>query len=68
MTCLSPRETQVLTKLAEGRTTKEIALILSIRVVTVRCYVGRARCKLGTRSTIVAILRAVQAGAIEVTT
>lgn len=67
MICLSPRETQVLTHLAAGCTIKETALILSIKVRTVRSYVARAKCKLGTDSTIVAVLRAVELGVIQVT-
>ena len=64
MTCLSPREAEVLTYLAEGASQKETARLLNISPSAVHSYVARARCKFHTKYTIVAIIRAVQAGLV----
>ena len=47
---LSPREQQVLEKLAEGRLVKEIADQLGLGFGTVRTYIRRVYEKLGVRS------------------
>ena len=47
---LSPREREVLSKLAEGYQHKEIAERLPISVSAVRVYLARARVKLDART------------------
>lgn len=49
---LTPRETQVTAKLAQGQSHGEIARELGISVHTVRNYVQRAKLRTGSRSSL----------------
>jgi DNA-binding CsgD family transcriptional regulator len=53
---LSPRETEVISCLADGQTWKECAAVLGISERTVRAYVENIRRKLGVPNTSAAIL------------
>ena len=61
---LTPREREVLTALALGRTGAEIAAALFISPETVRNHVRNARATLGARTRAQAIARALQRGEI----
>jgi len=47
---LSPRQTQIVDLLAEGRSDKEIALTLGLSTATVRTYLQRMYRQYGSRS------------------
>ncbi len=59
---LTPRETEVLRELAAGRHTREIADRLGLTVTTVRTYVQEILRKLGSRSRLQAVMKAVHDG------
>jgi DNA-binding CsgD family transcriptional regulator len=59
---LSPRELQVLSGLAADHSIKEMAGDLGIAVSTIRGYLGRAKRKLGVRSSEAAIMEAMRRG------
>ena len=59
---LTERERQVLTRLANGNTTTEIAAVLSISQETVHTYTRRATSKLHARTRTQAIVKAAAAG------
>lgn len=59
-TTLTPRETEVLSLLAQGKSNKEIARDLSIGQQTVKTYVGNILSKLGLQSRTQAALHAQQ--------
>ena len=61
---LTPRESQVLVLLADGRANKEIARELHIGQQTVKTYVSSILGKLGVRSRTEAALRAVHSGLV----
>jgi PAS domain S-box-containing protein len=63
---LTPREREVLTALALGRTGAQIATELFISPETVRNHVRNARAKLGARTRAQAIARALQRGEISI--
>ncbi|MDN3479908.1 response regulator transcription factor [Curtobacterium sp. APC 4022] len=54
---LTPREADVLTRIAEGRTNPEIAAELFLTVPTVKSYVNQVFAKLGVRSRAEAVAR-----------
>lgn len=62
---LSARERQVLTHVARGFTTAEIARRLSVSPATVRTHVEHARTKLGARTRAEAVAKALASGAIQ---
>jgi two-component system response regulator DesR len=59
---LSPRETEILTRYAEGRDPADIAAELHLSYGTVRNYLASAVTKLGARNRVDAIRRARQSG------
>ncbi|MEZ4236053.1 MAG: response regulator transcription factor [Myxococcota bacterium] len=59
---LTPRETEVLELLAEGRSNREIALALDISVHTAKFHVDRLLMKLDASSRTDAVVRAVRLG------
>ena len=61
---LSPRERQILTLLAEGRSNKELAARLLVAESTVETYLHRINTKLGTRNRTQAIARGREMGLI----
>jgi two-component system, NarL family, nitrate/nitrite response regulator NarL len=61
---LTHREREVLSLLADGRTTGEVAIALSISVMTVQSHVKNVLAKLGVHSKVEAIRSAWRAGAI----
>jgi DNA-binding CsgD family transcriptional regulator len=61
---LTRREREVLALLADGRTTGEVAVALSISVMTVQSHVKNVLAKLGVHSKVEAIRSAWRAGAI----
>ncbi len=61
---LTHREREVLALLADGRTTGEVAIALSISVMTVQSHVKNVLAKLGVHSKVEAIRSAWRAGAI----
>jgi DNA-binding CsgD family transcriptional regulator len=61
---LTAREREVLSLLADGTTTAEIASLLSISVPTVQCHVRNTLAKLGAHSRVEAIRAAWRSGAI----
>ena len=61
---LSPRESEVLALVAEGRTDREIALRLSLSVETVSWYVKAIRARLGARSRAHAVALAMRVGVL----
>jgi DNA-binding NarL/FixJ family response regulator len=61
---LTRREREVLALLADGRTTGEVAIALSISVMTVQSHVKNVLAKLGVHSKVEAIRSAWRAGAI----
>lgn len=62
---LSPRETEILTLTAGGKTRDEISIILSIKAVTVRAHLDGARRKLNATNIIQAAVLAYAYGLIE---
>ncbi|MEV4706108.1 LuxR C-terminal-related transcriptional regulator [Actinoplanes sp. NPDC049316] len=62
---LSPRETEVLTLLAQGRTDREVAAVLFLSPKTVEKHVGSALRKTQTTSRTGAVVRALEHGWIE---
>lgn len=62
---LSPREREVLTLIAEGSTSKEIATRLFISVQTVETHRSNLMSKLGVRNVAGLVLFAVQNGLIK---
>lgn len=63
---LSPREREVLTRLAEGRTVPEIAEELVLSPLTIRTHVRNAKDKLSARTTAHAVAIAVDEKALDV--
>lgn len=63
---LSPRETQVLQGLADGKTTEFIAFELKICRKTMQNYTKSARTKLGAQSTTEAVAKAITLGLINI--
>jgi two-component system, NarL family, nitrate/nitrite response regulator NarL len=62
---LTPREIDVLTRMARGETYKEIARAVGIAEITVKLHAQRITRKLGTKNRAAAIVAAVKAGLIE---
>lgn len=60
----SDREREVLTLLAAGRTSKQIAETLAISVSTVRIHAGRITAKLGVKTRGVAVAEAIRRGLV----
>ena len=63
---LSPREMEVLTLLAKGRSNKEIASALGLVVGTVKIHVANIFSKLGVSDRTQALIAAVQRGIIDI--
>jgi len=61
---LTPREREVLERLARGRSNKEIAAALGVTERTVKFHVGALFTKLGASNRTEAVTRAVQAGLV----
>ena len=61
---LSPRETEVLTLVVEGRTSKEIAAILGVKPTSVQTYRSRIMAKLETRSIATLVRFAIRRGLV----
>jgi DNA-binding NarL/FixJ family response regulator len=61
---LTPRETEVIKLLAAGRRTSEIAEDLGLTIPTIRTYVQEILRKLGSRSRLQAVMRAVDLGIV----
>ncbi len=61
---LTPREIECLTLLAEGKSSKEIAAVLSIHWKTVTTHIDNAKLKLGVETRIAAVVTAMRAGLI----
>lgn len=61
---LSSRELEVLARLAEGASNKEIAIALAVSVSTVKFHVAAITEKLGARSRVDAVAIAVRAGLV----
>jgi len=61
---LTPRETEVLDKLARGLTNGEIAETLFLSEGTVKTYVGRLLEKLSARDRVQLVIRAYEAGLV----
>lgn len=64
----SPRESEVLLRLAGGESCKEIARSLSISHRTVEQHISSLRAKLGAKTTPQVIARAAQGGLIDFST
>ena len=62
---LAKRELDVLRLLADGKSTDEIASLLSLSPVTVRNYIARLLSTLGVHSRLQAVLTATKAGLLE---
>jgi DNA-binding CsgD family transcriptional regulator len=65
--CLSPREQEILTLVAQGRTDNEIAMQLCLSAKTVSWYVKRLRSRLGASSRAHAVALALQQGLLSAT-
>ena len=65
---LTPREHEVLQKLADGLSTAEIAAILSISRLTVQSHVKSILVKLGVHSKVEAVVLGVRHGVVSVST
>ena len=61
---LSPRETEVLKRIAAGRSNKEIASDLSLAEITVKQHVSSVLQKLGVQDRTQAVLAAIQRGLV----
>jgi DNA-binding NarL/FixJ family response regulator len=61
---LSPRETEVLTHLAQGQSNREIAGQLFLGEATVKSHVGSILMKLGCRDRVQAVVMAYEAGLV----
>lgn len=61
---LSPRERQVLLLVAEGRSTKEVAVLLGVTTKTAETHRGRVMKKLGVHSTAALVRYAIREGLI----
>ncbi|MCK9932607.1 response regulator transcription factor [Frankia sp. Mgl5] len=59
---LTPREREIMTLAAEGRSNEEIAQVLAIRPLTVRTHVHHAMAKLGARDRAQLVVIAYQSG------
>ncbi|MHC1730457.1 MAG: LuxR C-terminal-related transcriptional regulator [Bacteroidales bacterium] len=59
---LSPREQKVLDGLLNDQSIKEIANQLELSPRTVNCYLSRARVKLGVKTNVAAVGKAVRIG------
>jgi DNA-binding NarL/FixJ family response regulator len=59
---LSPRETEVLVHMAEGRSNQEIAATLVLSEATVKTHVARILAKLGSRDRVQAVITAYRSG------
>lgn len=62
---LTPREREVLHLVAEGRTTKEIAVVLGVRVKTAENHRARMMDKLGARNVVEVVRYATRRGLVE---
>jgi len=62
---LTPREREVLALLADGLTTQDVALTLSISIMTVQSHVKNVLAKLGVHSKVEAIRYAWRSGVLE---
>jgi len=63
---LTNRETQVLRLMADGLTTKEIAVQLNVRFKTAACHRSRILQKLNVTSTVTAVRWAIRVGIVAV--
>jgi DNA-binding CsgD family transcriptional regulator len=61
---LTPREREVLTRITEGRSNREIATLLGIEYTTVRGHVQAVLAKLGARSRVDAVAAAYRGGLV----
>jgi DNA-binding NarL/FixJ family response regulator len=59
---LSPRETEVLLHMAEGRSNQEIAATLVLSEATVKTHIARILAKLGSRDRVQAVVTAYRSG------
>ncbi len=62
---LSPRQTQILKLIAEGRTTKQVALELGISVKTVETHRSALKTRIGVRDVAGLVRYAVKAGLVD---
>lgn len=66
MTVLSPHQLQIVALLANGKTTKEIVLILQVKQRTVVNYLAKARRRMGAKTSVHLVALAVAQGMVGV--
>ncbi|SCF81469.1 response regulator transcription factor [Streptomyces sp. Ncost-T10-10d] len=64
LSALTPREREVVTLVALGKSNQEIAAELAVSTVTVKTHVNRAMAKLGTRDRAQLVIHAYEAGLV----
>ncbi|UYY57090.1 response regulator transcription factor [Sphingomonas sp. S2-65] len=63
--CFTVREQEILVRLAQGLSSKEIARDLSLKPRTVECHIERLRIKTGVRNRLQLMVAAIRAGVVD---